>query len=165
MGSVCRDPATMAETLTPAQMGFRMPAEWELHAGTWLTWPRPDGISFPARYFAVPPVYAKFIQQLQQVEEVHINVWDTDMENWVRSLLAEQKVSRERLHFHPFPAYEPWCRDHGPIFLARENHGVRERAITDWAYNAWGGRYPPFDLDDAIPQHVARLRDPDFRVS
>jgi agmatine deiminase len=158
MGSDYSEPATMAEPLTPAQLGFRMPAEWELHAGTWLTWPRPDGISFPARYFAVPPVYAKFIQQLQQVEEVHINVWDADMEYWVRSLLAEQQLSLERLHFHHFPAYEPWCRDHGPIFLARENNGVRERAITDWAYNAWGGRYPPFDLDDAIPQHIARLR-------
>ena len=78
----------MADTLTPAQMGFRMPAEWEPHAGTWLTWPRADGISFPEKYFAVPPVYAKFIQQLEKVEEVNINVWDADMESWVRSLLA-----------------------------------------------------------------------------
>jgi agmatine deiminase len=139
-------------------MGFRMPAEWEPHAGTWLTWPRPDGISFPDKYFAVPPVYAKFIQQLEQVEDVNINVWDAEMEEWVRSLLAEQKLSLERVHFHHFPAYEPWCRDHGPIFLAREHNGVRERAITDWTYNAWGGRYLPFDLDDAIPQHIAQLR-------
>jgi len=148
----------MMSTPTPAQLGFRTPAEWETHAGTWLTWPRPDGISFPDRYFAVPPVYAKFIRQLIPVEEVNINVWDADMESWVRELLTENNVPLEGVRFHHFPAYEPWCRDHGPVFLVRDNNGVRERAIVDWAYNAWGGKYPPFDLDDAIPQHIAYLR-------
>ena len=148
----------MMSTPTPAQLGFRTPAEWETHAGTWLTWPRPDGISFPGRYFAVPPVYAKFIRQLIPVEEVNINVWDADMESWVRELLTENNVPLEGVRFHYFPAYEPWCRDHGPVFLVRDNNGVRERAIVDWAYNAWGGKYPPFDLDDAIPQHIAYLR-------
>src|SRR2546427_12845228 len=107
MGNGSPDPATMAETLTPAQMGFRMPAEWEPHAGTWLTWPRPDGISFPDKYFAVPPGYAKFIQQFEQVEEVNINVWGGDMEEWWRSLLPEQKVSLARAGFDHFPAYAP----------------------------------------------------------
>jgi agmatine deiminase len=143
---------------TPAQLGFRLPAEWEPHRGTWLTWPRPDGISFPDRYFAVPPVYAKFIRQLVQTEEVNICVWDADTEVWVRELLMENNTPLERVLFHHFPAYEPWCRDHGPMFLVRENNGVRERGIVDWAYNAWGGKYPPFDLDDAIPQHIAFLR-------
>ena len=82
----------MSSSPTPAQLGFRMPAEWETHAGTWLTWPRPDGVSFPDRYFAVPPVYAKFIQPLFQVEQVNINVWDADMENWVGELLKENNV-------------------------------------------------------------------------
>ncbi|HXT42003.1 MAG TPA: agmatine deiminase family protein [Candidatus Angelobacter sp.] len=148
----------MSDTPTPAQLGFRMPAEWEPHAGTWLTWPRPDGISFPDRYFAVPPVYSKLIQQLAAVEEVNISVWDAEMEAWVRGLLAENNTPVEQVLFHHFPAYEPWCRDHGPIFLVRDNYGVRDRAIVDWGYNAWGGKYPPFDLDDVIPQHVAYLR-------
>src|ERR1044071_358816 len=96
----------------PAQLGFRLPAEWEPHRATWLTWPRPDGISFPDRYFDVPPVYGKFIGQLVQTEEVHICVWDADMEQWVRGLLSENGVPLERIGFHHFPAYEPWCRDH-----------------------------------------------------
>ncbi len=135
-----------------------MPAEWEPHAGTWLTWPRPEGISFPDKYDTVPPVYAELIRHLVQVEEVNINVWNQEKEDWVRGLLLKEKTPLERVHFHHFPAYEPWCRDHGPIFLVRENNKQRERAVVDWAYNAWGGKYPPFDLDDAVPQHVARLR-------
>jgi agmatine deiminase len=143
---------------TPSELGYRMPAEWEPHIGTWFTWPRPEGISFPDKYDTVPPVYAQLINELLQVEEVHINVWDAEKEQLVKELLQSNKVSVDRVHFHHFPAYEPWCRDHGPIFVVRNNSGFRERAVIDWDYNAWGGKYPPFDLDDAVPQHVARYR-------
>jgi agmatine deiminase len=143
---------------TPASLGYRMPAEWEPHIGTWFTWPRPEGISFPNKYDTVPPVYAELIKHLVQVEEVHINVWHSEMEARARELLLKSGASLERVFFHHFPAYEPWCRDHGPIFIVRDSGGRRERAVVDWGYNAWGGKYPPFDLDDAVPQHVARLR-------
>jgi agmatine deiminase len=143
---------------TPAQLGYRMPAEWEPHAATWLTWPRPEGISFPDKYDTVPPIYAELITELSKVEQVHINVWNEEKEIWVRELLRLNGTPLENVHFHHFPAYEPWCRDHGPIFILRELNGVRERAVVDWGYNAWGGKYPPFDLDDQIPVHVAQLR-------
>lgn len=143
---------------TPAQLGFRMPAEWEPHAGTWFTWPRKDGISFPDKYDTVPPVYAELIRLLAPVESVHINVWNSEMEQWVRSLLTDLHTPLDQVQFHHFPAYEPWCRDHGPIFLVRDLNGRHDRAIVDWGYNAWGGKYPPHDLDDAVPQHVAKFR-------
>ena len=136
-----------------------MPAEWEPHLSTWLSWPRPEGISFPGKYETVPPVYAAFIRELVAVEEVNLNVWNSAMEDWVRGLLLENGTPLERVRFHHFPTYEPWCRDHGPIFLVRELAGKRHRAVVDWGYNAWGNKYPPFDLDDAVPQHVARLRE------
>jgi len=135
-----------------------MPAEWEPHTSTWLTWPRPDGISFPGHYDAIPPVYAKLIGHLVEGEDVNINVWDAEMEASVRGVLSKHGTPLERVRFHHFPAYEPWCRDHGPLFLLREQNGRRQRAIVDWGYNAWGGKYPPYDLDDAVPQHVAKLR-------
>ena len=143
---------------TPKTLGYHMPAEWEPHAATWFTWPRPNGISFPDKYDTVPPVYAELIRHLVQVEEVNINVWNAAMEEGVRELLTRHQTPLDRVRFHHFPAYEPWCRDHGPVFLVRERDGRRQRAVVDWGYNAWGGKYPPFDLDDAVPQHVARLR-------
>jgi len=149
----------VVQSKTPRELGYRMPAEWEAHAATWLTWPRPEGISFPDKYDTVPPVYAQLIRALVPGEEVHINVWNAEMEDWVRKLLIAEKTPLERVRFHHFPAYEPWCRDHGPIFLVRDEHGRRQRAIVDWGYNAWGGKYPPFDLDDAIPQRIAQLRE------
>lgn len=146
------------ENITPAQLGYRMPAEWEPHLGTWFTWPRPEGISFPDKYETVPPVYAELIRELVKVEEVHVNVWNDEKERDVRQLLSSLGTPLHRVQFHHFPAYEPWCRDHGPIFIVRENGRQHERAIVDWGYNAWGGKYPPFDLDDQVPQHVARYR-------
>ena len=143
---------------TPTELGYRMPAEWEPHRGTWFTFPRPDGISFPTKFETVPPVYAALIRELVQTEEVHLNVWDRERETWVRELMVKERVPLERVHFHHFPAYEPWCRDHGPIFVVRNRAGQRERAVVDWDYNAWGGKYPPYDLDDAVPRHVAQWR-------
>ncbi len=148
----------MNQDATPAARGYRMPAEWEPHAGTWFSWPRPDGISFPDKYDTVPPVYAELIRHLAAVEEVHINVWHAEMEEQARALLRRHGAPERNVFFHHFPAYEPWCRDHGPIFIVRGDGNRRERAVVDWGYNAWGGKYPPFDLDDAVPQHVARLR-------
>ena len=117
---------------TPAALGYRMPAEWETHSGTWLTWPRSEGISFPDKYDTVPDVYAELIRALVRVESVHINVWNAEKEAWVRGLLADRGTPLDRVSFHHFPAYEPWCRDHGPIFLVRDRAGVRERVVVDW---------------------------------
>jgi agmatine deiminase len=144
---------------TPAQLGYRMPAEWEPHAATWLTWPRPDGISFPGAYDTIPPVYARLCRILAGVEEVHLNVWDAAMERAALVAMGFDQSPPGRLFFHHFPSYEPWCRDHGPVFVVRDGPGgKRERAVVDWAYNAWGGKYPPCDLDDAIPVRVAEFR-------
>jgi agmatine deiminase len=144
--------------MKPAQLGYRMPAEWEPHVGTWFTWPRREGISFPDKYDPVPAVYSELIKHLVTVEEVHINVWNEEKEAIARELLRGYGTPLNRVHFHHFPAYEPWCRDHGPIFIVRDKNGSRERAIVDWGYNAWGGKYPPYDLDDEVPQHVGRYR-------
>src|SRR5437868_9379201 len=123
---------------TPAALGYSFPAEWEPHAATWFSWPRPEGISFPGKYETVPPVYAELIRHLVTVEEVHINVWNAEMEADVRTRLLKCGTSLDRVFFHHFPAYEPWCRDHGPIFLVRDVANKKERAIVDWGYNAWG---------------------------
>src|ERR1700747_1367320 len=104
---------------TPASLGYTFPAEWEPHDGTWFTWPRPEGISFPDKYDTVPPVYAELIRHLVKVEDVNINVWEAEMEEQVRELLQKLQTPLEQVRFHLFPAYEPWCRDHGPIIVTR----------------------------------------------
>lgn len=139
---------------TPRALGFRMPAEWEPHAGTWVSFPRPEGISFPGLYERVPALWLRMIEELSQGEDVHVNVLDAEDEARIAALVAGSARARcERVHLHRIPTNEPWCRDHGPIFVTRPG----EVAIVDWGYNAWGGKYPPFDRDDAVPGRVAEL--------
>jgi agmatine deiminase len=53
------------------------------------------------------------------------------------------------------PTNDAWARDHGPTFLVGPRGS--EPALVDWGYNAWGGKYPPFDLDDQVPKYVAQF--------
>ncbi len=141
---------------TPASLGYRMPAEWEPHEATWLSWPHRDGISFPNSYERVLPVLARAVDALGDSEMVNINVMDADEEACVRLVLAQERARSEHVVFHYLPTNEPWCRDHGPIFVTREEEP--QMAIINWDYNAWGGKYPPFNLDDAVPTAVAAMK-------
>jgi agmatine deiminase len=87
-------------------------------------------------------------------EEVHINVAGPPMEAEVRRMLGDAGVDTGNLFFHHHPTNDAWCRDHGPIFLQRCNADGCDEAIIDWGFNAWGGKYPPFDLDDVIPSRI-----------
>ena len=131
-----------------------MPAEWEPHRGTWLSWPHKEA-SWPGKFSPVPRRFAAMVRLLADHEEVHINVAGPAMEAGVRSLLADEGADTGNVCFHHNPTNDAWCRDHGPIFIQRDHAGRREQAVVDWGYNAWGGKYPPYDLDDVVPTRIA----------
>ncbi len=153
---------------TPASLGYHMPAEWAPHRGTWLSWPHRES-SWPGKFEPVPAVFAALVRELAGVEEVHINVSGPVMAAEVTERLAGAGVPARdlgaagttpapkgaRVFLHHNPTNDAWCRDHGPCFVQRETaSGRREQAIVDWGYNAWGGKYPPFDADDVIPTRI-----------
>jgi agmatine deiminase len=140
---------------TPAQRGYRMPAEWENHAATWLSWPRREGISFPGKtaYDKAMPALAKMVHALADSEPVHINVCDAAHEADVKRILSRANAKTSHVTFHQIPINEPWCRDHGPIFVTRA--AAPKLLALDWDYNAWGCKYPPFDDDDYVPTAIA----------
>ncbi len=100
--------------MTPAAQGYRMPAEWEPHDATWLSWPRREGISFPDAYDEVMPAFVQMVDALRESEPVRINVIDHDHEQQVRLLLKD--IDTRHVEYFHIPTNEPWCRDHGPIF-------------------------------------------------
>ena len=140
----------------PRELGYRMPAEWEPHAATWMTWPRPDGVSFRERYEEVVPTFAEMVRTLAAHEVVNISVGDAGLEQAARKAIGQ--ISN--VFYHRIAAREPWCRDHGPIFIKRDtpdSTAGNSLAVVDWKFNAWGGKYPPYEEDDAVPQRVAEL--------
>ena len=144
-----------AMTKTPAALRYRMPAEWEPHTATWLSWPRREGISFPDSFDSVMPALRAMVEALIESEPVCVNVCNGAHEAQAREVL--QGLRRERISFYLVPTNEPWCRDHGPMFLTRDLDP--KLAVVDWDYNAWGNKYPPFDLDEAAPTRVAEILD------
>jgi agmatine deiminase len=131
-----------------------MPAEWAPHRGTWLSWPHKEA-SWPGKFGPVPRIFARMVRHLADQEEVHINVAGSGMEQEVRRLLADEGAGSGNVCFHHNPTNDAWCRDHGPIFLQRHGPAGTEQAVVDWKFNAWGDKYPPYDLDDVIPTRVA----------
>ena len=143
----------MTAQRTPRELGFRMPPEWARHRATWLSWPHKEA-SWPGKFEPVPLIFADMVRELATGEEVRINVADAAAEVGVRELLRTRGVPHGNVFFHHNPTNDAWCRDHGPIFVQRMADGRREEAIVDWGFNAWGGKYPPFDRDDVVPSRI-----------
>jgi len=140
----------------PAALGYSMPAEWKPHTATWLSWPRREGISFPGSFDRVLPTLRELVAALAPSEQVCINVCNGAHEAEARAVLSGGgEIDLARVTFHRIPTNEPWCRDHGPIFLTRAE--APRLALVDWDYNAWGGKYPPCDLDEVVPTRVAEI--------
>lgn len=139
---------------TPKSQGYYFPAEFHPHQATWLSWPHKEA-SWPGKIQSIYPSYVEFIKKLARFEVVNINIVDAAMENAARQRLADANVNSQNIFFHLHPTNDAWCRDHGPAFLLNRNDKTK-KAVVDWNYNAWGNKYPPFDLDDIIPTLIGK---------
>ncbi len=142
---------------TPKELGYHFPAEWHKHTATWLSWPHKEA-SWPGKIHTVYGPYAKFIKAVSEGELVCINVADAEMEAFAKEQLLKEGVDLSKVKFYHQPTNDAWCRDHGPAFLIRKDRNEAsigeegaDKVIVDWGYNAWGDKYPPYDLDDVIP--------------
>jgi agmatine deiminase len=144
---------TNPDVSTPRQSGYYFPAEFARHHATWLSWPHKEA-SWPGKIDAIYPVYAQFVKLVAEGEFVNINVADEVMEQNATQHLETAGANLSKINFFNHPTNDAWCRDHGPAFLINPKADIK-KMIVDWGYNAWGNKYPPFDLDDVIPTLIA----------
>ena len=137
---------------TPASLGFRMPAEWETQDAVWLSWPH-NLQTWPGQFRPIPGIFAGIVAQISRFEKVRINC-ALGLQVRAKRLCVQAGADMSRVTFYNHPTNDAWCRDHGPIFVKNDRTG--EVAVTDWVHNAWGGKYPPYDLDNKIPPLVAK---------
>jgi agmatine deiminase len=140
-----------SEIPSPAKLGFRMPAEWEPQAAVWLSWPHRLA-TWPRHFRPIPAKFAEIAALISRFEDVRINC-ARPMQARAYSLLNRAKADLARVTLLEHPTDDAWCRDHGPIFLKHKRSG--EVALTDWEFNAWGGKYPRWAHDNAIPARIA----------
>lgn len=140
------------ENETPEALGYSMPPEWAPHRGTWLSWPH-NSDTWPDELDEVEQVMARAAAVLSANEHVYINVLDETHEKGVRDLVDRAGASTN-VSFHRIATNDAWIRDHGAIFVRRDDGDI---AATCWGFNSWGEKYPPFDLDDRVPEQMAAV--------
>ena len=96
------------------------------------------------------------VAALSTGETVHVNVLDSAHARHVGDRIAAAGANMAAVCLHEVPTNDAWCRDHGAIFVTRPGDDAPLAAL-DFGFNAWGGKYPPWDLDDAVPAHMARI--------
>ncbi|HXX32549.1 MAG TPA: agmatine deiminase family protein [Myxococcaceae bacterium] len=138
---------------TPAALGFRMPAEWEPHAATWIAWPH-ERSDWPGKFPAIPLVYAEIVRWLSRSERVRIEVNGPGHERIARRVLRRAGVDLEMVDFFHIRTDRVWTRDHGPLFVV---HPEGEVALTHWRFDGWA-KYPNHRRDDAVPDLIARAQ-------
>ncbi len=134
------------------EAGYRMPAEWEEHEATWLTWPK-KADSWPGKIEKIPPVWINMMKGLLEGEKVRLLVDNQEMEAVVLHLVKEAKIDSKDLEIYIHETDDSWMRDSGAIFVKNEKSQSPIIGLN-WEYNAWGGKYPPFDKDNRIPSWI-----------
>lgn len=140
---------------SPHDLGFRLPPEWVPQDRVWLSWPtgNPEHWGGDAvRKAAVEEAYSAFAAAITRFEPLAINA-PASQHVGITSILNRAKADLTVTQLFDHPHDDVWCRDHGPLFLRQPDSG--EVAVTDWAFNAWGGKFAPWEADNRIPALIA----------
>lgn len=131
---------------TPRKDGFRMPGEFEPHAGCWMLWPeRPDNWRLGAK--PAQRAFAAVAAAIAQFEPVTMGVSRDQFLNARRMLPSRVRVVEMSYN-------DAWMRDCGPTFVVNDEGEVRG---VDWDFNAWGGLYFPWDQDALVARKVLEI--------
>jgi agmatine deiminase len=129
--------------------GYRMPAEWEPHAATWIAWPHQRD-DWPGKFEPIPWVYVEIVRCLHRSERVRI-VAREEEQSQARAMLLRAGIDLTQIEFYSFATDRVWMRDSGGIFV---KDGQGKRAILDWHFNAWA-KYDNWQADDRLPEQMA----------
>lgn len=133
----------------PKDLNYTMPAEWGQHERTFISWPVQDSMVYPYNHAAVSAGYAEIIRAIAEFEPVTVIVNPDDMET------VEQLALGANVTLLPIRHNDAWLRDNGPTFVVNAEGKL---AGVNWKFNAWGGKYSPWDLDDKVaPQILEQL--------
>ena len=147
---------TSIETV-PTALGYRMPAEWEPHAATWLAWPHYEG-DWPGRFEPIPWVYAEIIRNLAKHERVELIDNNAAAAGKARRILERADAWSSNIRFHHWRTNRVWLRDSGCIFLSsdkRQTPGL----VLKFRFNAWA-KYSNWRFDDKVGSLMAGVKDP-----
>ncbi|MCL4841467.1 MAG: agmatine deiminase family protein [Bryobacteraceae bacterium] len=136
-------------SVTPAP-AFRLPAEWEPHAATWLAWPH-EPSDWPGKFEPIPHLYCEIIRILSRHEDVRILI-PRHLRPQARALLRQAGAWNDRVSFVNAPTDRSWTRDFCPLFVQGPNSA---RAAVKFHFNGWA-KYDNWTGDDRAGELAAR---------
>jgi agmatine deiminase len=145
---------------TPAACGFSLPAEWEKHAATWLSWPHNAG-DWPGKFEVIPWVYGELVRKIADGENLRLIVRHKKDEAAARKIFKHVGVNLRKIQFVTHPTDRGWTRDTGPIFVRRDpapkaSRPKPETAIVHFHFNGWA-KYDNWRKDTHVPETAARV--------
>ena len=138
---------------TPSSLGYRMPAEWEPHAATWLAWPH-EPTDWPGKFAAIPWVFAEVARHLQAGERIRVIVSGAKEEKLAKSVFTRSGVDLKQVDFVHLHTDRSWTRDFLPLGVVKGRGATRETALVKWKFNGWA-RYKNHAKDEAAGMAVA----------
>ncbi len=136
--------------MNPKDLNYTMPPEWGKHERTFISWPVQDSMCFPDNHESVCQGYAEIITAIAEFEPITVVVNPDELEQ------VERLVSGPNITLLPIEHSDAWLRDNGPTFVVNDEGAL---AGVNWSFNAWGGKYSPWDLDDKVaPQILEHLQ-------
>ncbi|UWG95413.1 agmatine deiminase family protein [Dehalobacter sp. DCM] len=131
--------------MTPREEHYSMPAEWEKHERTFISWPVRDSMCYPQEYDAVCRGYEEIIRAIAEFEPVTV-ITNEDDYDCLSRLFNDENIQLLLIEHD-----DAWLRDNGPTFL-RGNQGTR--AGINWQFNAWGEKYSPWNRDNNVAPKI-----------
>lgn len=135
---------------TPASLGYRLAAEWEPQEAVWLSWPHRLA-TWPDHFEPIPALFAEVAKRIAREEPVRIVATGEPLAE-ARRFVGDC----ERVALVDLPTNDSWLRDSGPVFLScQAGYEHLPPAAVAFGFNAWGGKYPPWDSDAALGRRIA----------
>ncbi len=135
---------------TPSACGYRWPAEWERHQATWIAWPH-NHDTWPGHFQGIPEIFADLTRAIARFEAVHILAGGKRVREQAQAMVGDLP----QVTLHDIPTNDAWARDYGPTFL--QSGDGSHIAAVHWQFDSWGGKYPPWELDNAVPDRMAEI--------
>ncbi len=140
-------------TAPPADRGYRLPAEWEPHAATWVAWPH-NKEDWPDKFGPIPWVYAEIVRHLARSDPVKVVVTGPKMAARVGWILDRAGADLDRIELVCIPTDRVWLRDSGPMIVVGDRPDQPPGLVVDWKFNAWA-KYDNHRRDDRLPAVIA----------
>ncbi|MEM9409736.1 MAG: agmatine deiminase family protein [Planctomycetota bacterium] len=131
---------------------FTMPPEWHPHSATWLAWPF-NHETWPNNLFEAQFEFLNLMEAILNDEPVHLIVPESQLNEFEERAKPRFNASTKDLSVHPIETNDAWIRDYGPTFVI----DPKKIAAVDWVYNAWGGKYPPYDCDQKVTDQIIEI--------